>query len=173
MSQNSTTLSAVTTVSAPLSQQIGSKGAGIPVAVGGNTTVTGDLTVTGTITGAVTGVASSATKLATARAINGVNFDGTAPITVTAAAGTLTGSTLAAGVTASSLTSVGTLTGLAVDGLAGFKSYAKGSLPLATAVGQVIYVSDATGAHVAGSLAFANATGAANWIDVTTGLAVA
>ena len=50
----------------------------------------------------------------TARNINGVSFNGSADITVTAAAGTLSGSTLASGVTASSLTSVGTLTGLAV-----------------------------------------------------------
>ena len=63
-----------------------------------------------------TGNAATATALQTARAINGVNFDGTAAITVTAAAGTLTGATLASGVTASSLTSVGTLTGLTVSG---------------------------------------------------------
>ena len=68
----------------------------------------------GTITAALTGNASTATALQTARAINGVNFDGTAAITVTADAGTLTGATLAAGVTASSLTSVGTLAGLTV-----------------------------------------------------------
>ena len=68
----------------------------------------------GTITAALTGNASTATALQTARAINGVNFDGTAAITVTADAGTLTGATLAAGVTASSLTSVGTLGGLTV-----------------------------------------------------------
>jgi hypothetical protein len=68
----------------------------------------------GTITAALTGNASTATALQTARAINGVNFDGTAAITVTAAASTLSGTTLAAGVTASSLTSVGTLAGLTV-----------------------------------------------------------
>ena len=66
----------------------------------------------GTHTGAVVGNASTATALQTARAINGVNFDGSAAITVTAAAGTLSGATLASGVTASSLTSVGTLAGL-------------------------------------------------------------
>jgi hypothetical protein len=70
----------------------------------------------GTHTGAVVGNASTATALQTARAINGVNFDGSAAITVTAAAGTLSGATLASGVTASSLTSVGTLTGLTVSG---------------------------------------------------------
>ena len=58
----------------------------------------------------------SAATLTTARAINGTNFDGSADITVTAAAGTLTGSTLASGVTGSSLTSVGTLGSLAVSG---------------------------------------------------------
>jgi len=60
--------------------------------------------------GALEGNADTATALATARAINGVDFDGTAAITVTAAAGTLTGSTLNSGVTASSLTSLGTIT---------------------------------------------------------------
>ena len=60
----------------------------------------------------LTGNAGSATRLATARAINGVDFDGTAAITVPAAAGTLTGDTLAAGVLASSLTSLGTIASL-------------------------------------------------------------
>lgn len=67
-------------------------------------------------TGPLSGNASTATTLATARNINGVSFNGSADITVTAAAGTLTGATLAAGVTASSLTSVGTLTALTVSG---------------------------------------------------------
>lgn len=87
-------------------------------------------------------------------------------ITGTAAAGTLTGTTLASNVVASSLTSVGVLTAPQLH------SYAKASLPTATAAGQIIYVSDATGAHVTGSLVFSNATGASNWIDVTTGVAV-
>ena len=50
----------------------------------------------------------SAATLTTTRAINGVNFDGSAAITITAAAGTLTGATLNSTVTASSLTSFGT-----------------------------------------------------------------
>lgn len=58
----------------------------------------------------------SAATLTTPRAINGVNFDGSAAITVTAAAGTLTGTTLNSTVTASSLTSVGTLGSLTVTG---------------------------------------------------------
>ncbi len=85
------------------------------------TSVTGNLTgnVTGNVSGSsgsTTGNAATATKLATARAINGTNFDGTAAITVTAAADTLTANTLASGVTASSLTSVGTLTSLTTSG---------------------------------------------------------
>lgn len=54
--------------------------------------------------------AGSASILDTARTINGVSFDGSANITVTAAAGTLTGSSLNSGITGSSLTSVGTIT---------------------------------------------------------------
>lgn len=68
------------------------------------------LTVTAAIVGSVTGNAATATALATPRAINGVNFDGTAAITVTAAAGTLTGTTLNATVVTSSLTAVATIT---------------------------------------------------------------
>lgn len=73
-------------------------------------------TSSGTNTGdqtSVTGNAGTATALQTGRNINGVSFDGTANITVAAAAVTLTGNTLAAGVTASSLTSLGTIASLA------------------------------------------------------------
>ena len=81
------------------------------------TTFAGLSSVTSTtFVGALTGNASTATTLATARNINGVSFNGSADITVTAAAGTLSGATLASGVTASSLTSVGTLTGLTMGG---------------------------------------------------------
>lgn len=77
------------------------------------TTIAGLVSVTSTtFVGALTGNASTATSaatLTTARNINGVSFNGSADITVTAAAGTLTGSTLNSGVTASSLTSVGTI----------------------------------------------------------------
>jgi hypothetical protein len=59
--------------------------------------------------GSINGNAATATKLATARKINTVDFDGSADITVTAAAGTLTGATLASNVVGSSLTSVGTI----------------------------------------------------------------
>jgi len=86
------------------------------VAISGSSTptlsVTGTSSISGSNTGdqtSVTGNAGTATALQTARNINGVSFNGTADITVTAAAGTLTGTTLNSGVTASSLTSVGTI----------------------------------------------------------------
>ncbi len=90
-------------------------GSTLTIADGQTLTVNGSATITngthsGTNTGdqtSVTGNAGTATALQTARNINGVAFDGTANITVTAAAGTLSGSTLASGVTASSLTSFG------------------------------------------------------------------
>lgn len=50
---------------------------------------------------------NAAPKLATARNINGTAFDGTASITITAAAGTLTGTSLASGIITSLLTSLG------------------------------------------------------------------
>lgn len=58
-----------------------------------------DLTVTNPIVGYLAGNASTATTLQTARTINGVSFDGSTDIVVTAAAGTLTGSALNATVT--------------------------------------------------------------------------
>lgn len=94
-------------------------------------------------------------------------------VTGTVAASTLTGTVLATNVVTSSLTSLGTLSGLAVNGLIKPGVYAKASLPSATVVGQVIYVSDATRAVGTGSLCFAQATGTGGWIDVTTGIPVA
>ena len=86
-------------------------------------TVSNDATVSGTNTGdqtTITGNAATATKLAASKNINGVAFDGSVDITVTAAAETLTGTTLNSTVTGSSLTSVGTLAGLTVtDPIAG------------------------------------------------------
>lgn len=72
--------------------------------------------------GSCTGNAATATTLQTARTINGVSFNGSANITVTADASTLTGTTLKSTVTASSLTSVGTLSSLTVSGTASIGS---------------------------------------------------
>jgi hypothetical protein len=60
------------------------------------------------------GLAAQASTLTPGRAINGVQFNGSQDITVTAAASTLSGSTLAAGIVNSSLTSVGTLVEVSV-----------------------------------------------------------
>ena len=60
------------------------------------------------------GNAATATKLATARNINGVAFDGSTDITAPADAATLTGTALNSTVIGSSLTSVGTLGNLTV-----------------------------------------------------------
>lgn len=71
-------------------------------------------TSSGTNTGDQTSVSGSAGTLSPGRNINGVPFDGSTDITVTAAATTLTGTTLNSTVVNSSLTSVGTLTNLTV-----------------------------------------------------------
>jgi len=64
----------------------------------------------------LTGNAFSSTKLRTPRNINGVAFDGTADITVTASARTLTDTALPNTVVNSNLSTVGTLTSLSVLG---------------------------------------------------------
>jgi hypothetical protein len=79
----------------------------------GNSSVTsvvtsGTISATG-FTGPLTGNANTATKLAATKNINGVAFDGSTDITITADANTLTGTTLASNVVNSSLTSVGTI----------------------------------------------------------------
>jgi hypothetical protein len=92
------------------------------VSLGGTyTTIAGltsvsSTTFTGNLTGNVAGNASTATKLAATKNINGVAFDGSADVTVTAAAGTLSGTTINSSVVTSSLTSVGTLNELSVEG---------------------------------------------------------
>jgi hypothetical protein len=63
----------------------------------------------------LSGNAATATRLATARTINGVNFDGTNNIIVPASADSLTGTTINGSVTLSSLTQVGTLNSLNVN----------------------------------------------------------
>lgn len=61
-----------------------------------------------------TGNAFSASRLQTARNINGVSFNGTEDVTVPASATTLTGTRLAANVVESSLTTIGVLNSLSV-----------------------------------------------------------
>jgi len=83
-----------------------------PITIAKSTTVQGNLTVTGTVSasGDYLGNATTATTLKTARTINGVSFNGSSNITVTADASTLSGSVLKSSVTTSSLTAVGTIT---------------------------------------------------------------
>jgi len=115
-----TTASAVTT-NANLTGPVTSVGNTTAIANGAITNAmlanTAVANLTGTNTGDQTtifGNAGTATKLASPRDINGVAFDGSGNITVTADAGTLTGTTLKSTVTGSSLTSVGTLANLTV-----------------------------------------------------------
>ncbi|MBP6054234.1 MAG: hypothetical protein KA527_01230 [Cytophagaceae bacterium] len=84
---------------------------------GTNTVTVGNSSVTDNyfkgninLTGNMNGNASTATKLAATKNINGVAFDGSADITIPAAATTLTGTSLASTIIGSSLTSVGTIT---------------------------------------------------------------
>jgi hypothetical protein len=85
--------------------------------------ITGNVTgnITGNVTGNITGNAGTSTKLASSVNINGVAFDGSQSITITAAATTvaasgITGNTLPTTILTSSLTTVGTLGSLTVTG---------------------------------------------------------
>lgn len=71
--------------------------------------MTGDIEINN-----ISGNAGTASKLLNSHTINGVGFDGSGNITVTADANTLTGTSLNPGVVNSSLTSVGTLVGLTI-----------------------------------------------------------
>lgn len=102
--------------------------------------------ITGTNTGdqtSVSGNAGTATALQTARSINGVSFDGTSNITVTAAAGTLTGTTLNSTIVSSSLTSVGTIATGVWNGTA-IATANGGTGQTSYAVGDILYASAST-----------------------------
>lgn len=108
------------------------------------------------------GNAATATKLLNARTINGVSFDGSANIVVTAAAGTVTGTTLASNVVTSSLTALGVLSSLNVSGSANLAT-SSGQLNVGqtgntqnlflnnTDVGS-LYISGGTGANTAAGI---------------------
>jgi hypothetical protein len=127
-----------------------------------------NLTVTNPITGSVTGSsgsttgnAATATALQTARTINGVSFNGTADITVAAAAGTLTGTTLASNVVSSSLTSVGTLSTLTVNGTTNLASTSGnvgigGSLGTTPTLNKAVYLQSNTNNDVIGYSLYVN-----------------
>ena len=90
-----------------------------------------------------TGNAATATLLQTTRTINGVSFNGSANITVTADANTLSGTTLKSTVVTSSLTSVGTLGSLAVSG-----GISAGSVTLNAAYAKTTFVGGTNTAEI-------------------------
>jgi hypothetical protein len=108
----------------------------------------------------------SAATLTTSRNINGVSFNGSADITVTAAADTLSGATLASGVTASSLTSFGNSPTLVTPNLgtpsAVVLTNASGTANNLTAnIANFINVTDDTTTNASRYLIFANGTSGA------------
>ena len=133
------------------------------------------------------GNAGTATKLAASKNINGVAFDGSADITVPAAAGTLTGTTLKSTITGSSLTSVGTLANLTVtnpiagsitgnaNNVTGVVAIANGgtnSTATATAGGIGYGTGTAhgyTAAGTAGQVLSSNGAGVPTWITPSSG----
>ena len=154
-------------------------GAITPISVIASGAVAGS-NLTGINTGdqtTITGNAGTATVLQTARNINGVSFNGSADITVAAAAGTLTGTALAANVVASSLTSVGTLASLTVTGnvtaaeptLAGHtatKNYVDSQVVSASAGLTVTIVAGTAQTAVSGVLYVLTATGAVSTLTL-------
>ena len=107
------------------------------------------------------GNAATATALATARAINGVDFDGTAPITITAAGSTLSDTVTVAkgGTGATTLTSNALLTGNGTSAIQAESdlTFTSGTLILSDSnTSKPIFQIKSTGgfAHIGGSLDF-------------------
>lgn len=131
----------------------------------GNITATS--VVASTFTGSLTGNATSASYLESARTINGVRFDGTADIVITAAADTVTastlnGDTLSANVLYSSLTSVGTLVSLVVTSSVQAKDITlTGNLN----VGGTVTTTGATNLSVANSIIYLAEGNTADLVD--------
>ncbi len=146
--------------------------------------------VSGDIPNNAANTTGSAATLTTPRAINGVNFDGSAAITITAAAGTLTGATLNSGVTASSLTSFGSsptivtpsiTTGFTIGGTAATGTFLRGNgtnfvastntIPNTATAGDLLY---ASATNVYSNLAIGSngkylqvVSGAPSWVTLT------
>jgi hypothetical protein len=106
------------------------------------------------------GNAATATKLATARNINGVAFDGSSDIAIATDANTLTGTTLASNVVTSSLTSVGTITSGTWSGTT--IAVAKGGTGLTSlGSGVTTFLGTPSSANLAGALSDETGSGAA------------
>jgi hypothetical protein len=113
------------------------------------------------------GNAATATKLATARNINGVAFDGSSNVTVTADAGTLTGTTLASNVVSSSLTSVGTISSGTWNGTT--IAVAKGGTGLTSlGSGVTTFLATPSSANLAATLTDETGSGAAVFANSPT-----
>ncbi len=150
--------------------------AGITAAMVGAPSGSG--TSSGTNTGdqtTITGNAGTATALATSRNINGVGFNGTADITVAAAAGTLTGTALNSGVVTSSLTTVGALAAgsiasgfgtistanpISTTGAGTFGSFANGQIEIRSSDGTIVFYKASANTDAARGTAFQNALSA-------------
>lgn len=111
----------------------------------------------------VSGNAGTATALQTGRTINGVSFDGTANITVTAAANTLTGTTLASGVVTSSLTTLGTIGTGVWQGTVVGTAYGGTGVDTSAASNGKVLIGNGSG------LTLANITGTVNRVTVANG----
>ena len=105
-------------------------------------------TITGDLTGDVTGNADTATALATARAINGVDFDGSAAITVPAAGSTLSDTVPVGkgGTGATSLTTDGVLFGNGTSAVSAVDLSSSGNIVVGGSTPAAV-----TGANLAGS----------------------
>ena len=105
-------------------------------------------TITGNLTGDVTGNADTATALATARAINGVDFDGTGAITITAAGSTLSDTVPVSkgGTGATSLTTDGVLFGNGTSAVSAVDLSTNGNIVVGGSTPAAV-----TGANLAGS----------------------
>lgn len=128
------------------------------------TTFTGSLTGNATTSSSTTGNAATATSLATARDINGVSFNGTASITVTAAAGTLTGTSLNSAIT--------TASGLTTAAGGDFGTAAFSATTAFAPSRESVTAGAATAKQaVAGARYIVTGSGLAVMLDPTTGLA--
>ena len=105
-------------------------------------------TITGNLTGDVTGNADTATTLATPRAINGVDFDGTGAITITAAGSTLSDTVPVSkgGTGATSLTTDGVLFGNGTSAVSAVDLSSSGNIVVGGSTPAAV-----TGANLAGS----------------------
>ena len=104
--------------------------------------------ITGDLTGDVTGNADTATALETARAINGVDFDGTGAITITAAGSTLSDTVPVSkgGTGATSLTTDGVLFGNGTSAVSAVDLSTNGNIVVGGSTPAAV-----TGANLAGS----------------------